>query len=626
VSFRISILFIITALCWSCAQQGSPSGGPRDEDPPVVLESVPSNYSTHFKARRIQITFDEYIVLDNVNQQLVVSPPMEEKPEVRLKGKTMVIQFEEELKDSTTYTFNFGSAIKDLHEGNILFNFEYVFSTGDVLDSLSVKGTLIYAEDLSAPEEAVTIMLYENLADSVPLTQIPLYVGRSNDSGVFSVNNLKADTFKVFALKDANYNLLFDLPTEEIGFLDSSLVVSAEHIRNILETEASDSTSMEADSTGEAMALAATFEVVEDLEELRDSTLFTSDSVSMDSTTMVSDSLDLGPDYTSIFIDMVLFTEEVETQYIAEEQRDDPRTILFAFARPLSDSFNYRFLTEEGGREIDVLEYYSPARDSLTLWLRDSIDYKNDSLSVELSYTVKDSTNLSVTQIDTLLMTYRIRTGKKDKNNQNQEKEKLTISTIRNKGEMDLNTHLKMDLSMPLESFKDSLISLWYIPDTVEIPMPFRSRADTLLPNRGWIEAEWKSASSYHIQLLPGALSSIYELEHDTIDLAFSTRDIEYYGQILLTLEDVSNPVIIQLKKKDDVVRKLRVYKNGLYTFSYLSPGDYGVKIIHDQNDNGKWDTGKYIKKRQPEAVEILPRLITVRSNWDHDVSMILKK
>jgi hypothetical protein len=322
---------------------------------------------------------------------------------------------------------------------------------------------------------------------------------------------------------------------------------------------------------------------------------------------------------------MLLFTEEVETQYIAEEQRDDPRKILFAFARPLSDSFNYRFLLEEEGRNIDVLEHFSPGRDSLVLWLRDSTDYQNDSLAVELNYTVKDSTNLSVTQTDTLLMTYR-KKSVKSKNDQKQEQEKLIVSTLRKKGELDLNTHLKMDLNFPLEGFRDSLISLWHIPDTVEIPIPFRSRADSLLPNRGWIDAEWESASSYHIQLLPGALSSIYELEHDTIDLAFRTRDIEYYGQILLTLEGVSNPVIIQLKKKDEVVRKLRVYKNGLYTFSYLSPGDYGIKVIHDLNDNGKWDTGKYIEKRQPEAVEILPRSITVRSNWDHDVSMILEK
>lgn len=608
MSFRALILVILTILCLGCAQQGSPSGGPKDEDPPVVLESVPANYSTRFVAKRIHITFNEYIVLDNVNQQLVVSPPMEEKPEVRLKGKTLIIDFEEELKDSTTYTFNFGSAIKDLHEGNILRNYEYVFSTGNVLDSLSVRGTLKYAEDLRVPDEPVTIMLYEKLTDSVPLNEIPLYVGRSDDSGVFSVNNLKADTFKVFALKDGNYNLLFDLPTEEIGFLDSSLIVNADLIRSIIEMESCDST------------VVPSFEMVENMNKVSDSLDFAADT-----TTMGSDSLSIGPDYKSIYIDMLLFTEEVETQYISEEQRDDPRKILLAFARPLTDSFSYWFLTEEEERSVDLLEVFSARRDSLTLWLKDSLDYKNDSLSIELNYMVKDSTNLYVNQTDTLLMTFRKKTSKKKKEKA-PEKEKLNISTIQNNGNLDLNTSLKLDLSVPLEGFRDSLISLWYLPDSVEIPLSFRTRADSLVPTRGWIDAEWESAAKYHLQLLPGAVSSFYELEHDTIDLTFSTRDIEYYGKILLNLEDVFNPLIIQLKNKDQVVRQQRVYKSGLFTFSYITPGEYGIKIIHDINDNGKWDTGKYLEKLQPEPVEILPRSISVRSNWDHDVTMILKK
>jgi len=614
VSIRALSIVILTALCWSCAQQGSPSGGPRDEDPPMVLESVPANYSTWFEAKKIQITFDEYIVLENVNQELIVSPPMEEKPEVRLKGKTLIIQFEEELKDSTTYTFNFGSAIKDLHEGNKLLNFEYVFSTGEVLDSLSVKGTLKYAKDLTAPTEAVTIMLYEKLLDSLPLKEIPLYVGRSDDSGVFSVNNLKADTFKVFALKDGNYNLLFDLPTEEIGFLDTGLILNAELIRSFMEAESSDSASWVSDS----LVAAPVFEVVEDLNMVNDSTQFAADSISM-----VSDSL--RPDYSSIYIDMLLFMEDAEIQYIMEEQREDRRKILFAFAQPLTDSFSYRFMGKAADRSIDLLEVFSVRRDSLTLWLKDSVDYKNDSLIMELSYTVKDSSNLFVTQTDTLFMSFREKTVK-NKKGKEKEPEKLKISTIRNKGELNLNTNLNLVLDLPLESFRDSLISLWHIPDTVEIPIPFRTRADTLVPTLGWIDAEWESAASYRIQLLPGAVSSIYDLEHDTIDLAFRTRDIEYYGQILLTIEDVSNPVIIQLTGKDMVVRKLKVYESGLYTFSYLSPGDYGIKIIHDLNDNGKWDTGKYMLKLQPEPVEILPRTIKVRSNWDHDVTMKLEK
>lgn len=606
MSFRATILFIITALYFSCAQQGSPSGGPRDEDPPVVLESVPANYSTSFDAKKIQITFDEYVVLENVNQQLVVSPPMSEKPEVRLKGKSLIIEFEEALKDSTTYTFNFGSAIKDLHEGNKLLNFEYVFSTGEVLDSLSVRGTLKYAADLRVPDEPISIMLYDDLRDSVPLTEIPLYVGRSDDSGVFSVNNLKADTFKIFALKDGNYNLMYDLPTEEIAFLDSNLILNTEYIRGILDQEMGDSAFLESDA--------------EDFSrQAMDST-----SMQADSARQASDSLMQGPDYSAIYVDLSLFIEEVESQYLMEDDREDPRKILFTFARPLSDSFRYRFILEEESPPIDIMEIFSQERDSLTIWLKDSLDYKNDSLALELNYTVKDSAEMYVTRTDTLLMTYRTRTVKQ-KGKTEPEEEKLSISTLRANGNLHLNTHLKLDFNFPLVDIQDSLVQLWQIPDSVEIPTPFVIRQDTLTPYRAWIEANWEELSSYHLQILPGAFTPLYDLQHDTLDLSFQTRDSEYYGQILLTLDNVSGPVIVQLTNRDDVVRERRVYEDGLYTFSFLTPKEYGIKIIHDRNDNGKWDSGKYLKKIQPETVEIRPGTITLRSNWDHEVNMILK-
>ena len=609
MTFRAAILFIITALYFSCAQQGSPSGGPKDEDPPMILESSPSNYSTRFDAKKIHITFDEYIVLDNVNQELVVSPPMEEKPEVSLKGKSLIIQFEEELKDSTTYTFNFGSAIKDLHEGNVLLNFEYVFSTGDVLDSLSVRGTLKYAADLKVPDEPISIMLYDDLRDSVPLTEIPLYVGRSDDSGVFSVNNLKADTFKIFALKDGNYNLLYDLPTEEIAFLDSNLIVYPEYIRSVLDQQPGDSSYREPEVHAAEAAIPP----------------MDTSAMQADTTGMSSDSLNRGPDYKAIYVDLELFIEEIETQYLKEDDREDPRKILFTFAQPLTDSFSYRFLAEDAESSIDFMEIFSPGRDSLTIWLKDSVDFKNDTLTLELNYTVKDSTEMNVILSDTLLMTYRKRTSKQ-KSNTEEPVEKLTISTLRNNGDLELNANLKLDLSFPVLGIEDSLVHLWQIPDSVEIPIPFMTRKDTLLPSRAWIEAKWEEVSSYHLQILPGAFSSLYELEHDTLDLNFKTRDIEYYGQVLLTLENVSSPVIIQLTSQENVVRQRKVYESGLYTFSYMTPREYGIKIIHDRNDNGKWDSGKYMKKIQPEPVEIRPGTITLRANWDIDVTMILEK
>ena len=580
--YRILLIFLLAGLCWNCAQQGSPSGGPRDEDPPVVLECTPSNYSTRFDAKKIQIAFDEYIVLDNVNQELIVSPPMEEKPAVKLRKKTVIIQFEEELKANTTYTFNFGSSIKDLHEGNKLLNYEYVFSTGDVLDSMSVKGTLHYAKDLKVPDEPITIMLYDDLRDSVPLQDIPLYVGRSDDSGVFSVNNLRSDIYKVFALKDGNYNLLFDLPTEEIAFLDTSMIVNAEFARRLLDE--SDTAMEKTDSIPEA-----------------------------------------GPDYNSIYIELMLFTEESEIQYLMNNSRDDRRMMQMIFARPLTDSFHYRVLGPTDGEQVEILEHFSVNRDTLSLWLKDSVDYQKDTLALSIHYTVKDTSQNYVTQTDTLLFAYREKSTKKKKNIVI-ETPKLTISTIRNNGEQDLHRDLLLDLNVPLDSVSDSMIRLFQIPDSIEVPVAFTTRADTLLPTRAWISSKWESNTNYRMILLPGAVTPIYDLAHDTVNVSFRTRDEEFYGRILLTVENVRNSVIIELINKDKVVMRRTVKKDGEYIFSYLYPQTFRIKFTHDLNENGRWDTGNYLKKQQPEPVEFLSKQITVRSNWDHDVSMSLKK
>ena len=593
---------VLTLLvCWGCAQQGSPAGGPRDEDPPVVLESDPPNYSIHFDAKRIEIKFDEYIVLDNVNQQLIVSPPMEEQPEVKLKKKTLVIEFEEELKPYTTYTFNFGSAIKDLHEGNKLLNFEYVFSTGDVLDSLSVRGTLIYAKDLTEPEEPFSIMLYNDLRDSVPLTEIPMYVGRSDDSGVFSVNNLRADVYKVFALKDGNNNYLFDLPTEEIAFLDTSLIVRAEFARFLLHAS-------------EALPVLDSLPLV--------------DTVGTDTTGMAVDSTQVEwPDLNSIYIDLELFTEESEVQYITDYKREDRRRIDMVFARPVTDSFAYQTLPVNAPGRIEYLEHFSHERDSLTLWIRDSVHYKLDTLHIQVNYTVKDTANQYVTLTDTLRFTYREKTtSSRRKTPEKKAIEELQVKTMNNRGQQELHTDLPVTLNLPLQEVTDSLIKLYHIPDSVELELPFTTRRDTTLLNRAWISSQWESAAQYRLLILPGAFTSIYPPQHDTIDASFTSRDEEHYGQIILSLNNVSGNTIIQLMSRDKVLLERSVDSDGTYTFSNLSPQEYQIMFIHDRNGNGKWDTGNYLKKRQPEKVELLPITITVRSNWDHDVDMALGK
>jgi len=598
VFHRYLCFLVFVGSCLGCAQVGSPTGGPRDEDPPRVLESDPPNYSLRFEAKKIQITFDEYIVLDNVNQELVVSPPMEEKPEVKLRKRTLIIQFQEDLKENTTYTFNFGNAIKDLHEGNKLQNFEYVFSTGDVLDSMSVKGTLKYAETLEKPEDPISIMLYTDLRDSVPLTDIPLYVGRSDDSGVFSVNNLRPDTYKVFALKDGNNNFLFDLPSEEIAFLDTSLTLNIDFVRQALGIGQPDSLSFLADTM----------------------------AASMDTTGIARDSVpDSGPDLRSIYIDLMLFTEASELQYLTDYKREDRRKLEMEFALPLTDTFSYEFLPENE-REILYLEEFSDQRDSLILWVMDSLSYKMDSLWVAIHYTVRDTAENYVSQKDTLVFSYREKTTSRRRREESETVEKLEVKTIRNRGFQDLHAQLAFALDFPLGEVTDSLISLFHIPDSVELEVPFVVEADTLNLNRALLSAEWEPAANYRLEVLPGAIASIYPMEHDTIDVRFETRDIEYYGKILLNLSQVHDRVLVQLLRKRNIISEREADADGQLVFPNLAPGEYTLKVIHDRNKNGQWDTGNYLEKKQPEAVQLLPGTIEVRSNWDHDVSMILRR
>ena len=206
-----------------CAKIGSPSGGPRDETPPRVEKSKPLNRSVNYNGSRIEITFDEFIRTDAISQELIVSPPFEERPEIRLRGKTLVIEWEEDIRDSTTYTFSFGESLKDLNEGNILRNYEFVFSTGGHLDSLAVLGTVVKSFDLVPHEENVFLMLYSNLSDSAPLLEVPDYVGKADANGNFLINNVRPANYRLFALQDLNRNYKYDVPEEYIGFLDSAI-------------------------------------------------------------------------------------------------------------------------------------------------------------------------------------------------------------------------------------------------------------------------------------------------------------------------------------------------------------------------------------------------------------------
>ncbi len=216
----ISIYAVIILLLASCANIVSPSGGPKDITPPKPVKSTPANYSLQFNENKIEILFNEFILLKDLKNQMLISPPLNEMPDIKSKGKTLVVELKEKLKENTTYTFFFGDAIIDLTEGNALSAYEFVFSTGSTLDSMTITGKVVNAFT-QEPEKDFFVMLYDQTYDSIPYKEKPYYLAKTNENGDYTLNNLRNIPYKIFALKDVNNNFKFDQPTEEIAYADS---------------------------------------------------------------------------------------------------------------------------------------------------------------------------------------------------------------------------------------------------------------------------------------------------------------------------------------------------------------------------------------------------------------------
>ncbi|WP_369998494.1 Ig-like domain-containing protein [Winogradskyella sp.] len=247
-SFLYQIFFIISIAITlvSCANRGSPSGGDKDEEPPVIVDEVPENFSTNFKGDEIRIYFDEYVKINDIRKQLIISPPMDVDPVIIPMGsasKYISIKIKDTLQKNTTYAFNFGESIVDNNEGNPYPYYRYVFSTGDTIDSLSVRG---YVEDalLEEPDTFISVMLYEvdsTYTDSIVYKEKPRYITNTLDSlTTFSIDNIKAGTYKLIALKDKNGNYKFDQKDDKIAFHEEFISVpsAAEYKLTMFKEEA----------------------------------------------------------------------------------------------------------------------------------------------------------------------------------------------------------------------------------------------------------------------------------------------------------------------------------------------------------------------------------------------------
>lgn len=231
---RVLNLILVAVILSSCANRGTPSGGEIDTEPPIITDEKPNNFSTNFKTNEIVIRFNEYIKIKDLRKQLIISPPMEYDPVITpASGASdyITIKIKDTLQANTTYAFNFGESIVDNNEENPYPYYRYVFSTGDTIDSLSVKG---YVQDalLKEPDTFISVMLYDidsTYTDSIVYKEKPRYITNTLDSvTTFSIDNIKAGTYKLIALKDKNGNYKFNQKNDKIAFKEAYITVPSD--------------------------------------------------------------------------------------------------------------------------------------------------------------------------------------------------------------------------------------------------------------------------------------------------------------------------------------------------------------------------------------------------------------
>jgi len=565
--YPVFLLSCLLLLLTACAQQGNQSltGGPKDETPPTLVKASPEIFSTNFSATKVEIVFDEYIDLKNLNQKLVISPPMEKKPVIKKKGRSVLIEFESELAPDRTYAINFGDALTDWNEGNPLENFQYVFSTGDKLDSLKIAGLVINALT-NEPVEKAVVMLYAEDRDSLPYLELPIYLSITNKEGSFEINNMAEGSYKIFAVVDGNNNFLFDQPKEQIAFLDSLITPFVNF------TPASDST----------------------------------DSI------QTPERIDYGP----LNIELSTFVEVIPKQFITSTGRPSKERIDLTFNMPLDSVYLDLFYSEKQD-EAWLLEW-GFNRDSLSIWITDTTLSVRDSLVFAIGFMGLDSLEQALWQLDTVKFSYRKPAKPVDiKGNPF----KITANLGRSK---ELGVPVNIELPVPYQSVDTTFIALNRVRDSFKFAEPIilvPQYFDSIKhPRKLRMDQVFLPDSSYRLTFLPGSFVGFAGQTNDTTEFAFKVKAEDQYGQIILNLEGLDQSAVLQLETdKGKLIRKLDIDSSGQYNFPRLKPGKYRFTMILDENKNGKWDPGRYLKHIQPEKVLIFAKIIDLKAKWDQE-------
>ena len=567
---KLVLVIVSMALIYGCAKVSTPTGGPRDLMPPVMLKMVPADGTVLFTGKEFTVTFDEYFILEKVDEKFMVSPPMDKKPEIVIKGKELIVKLTSEMKENTTYTFYFQDAIRDNNERNPINNFQFVVSTGSYVDSLSVTGNAYIANNLE-PAAGYLVLMYSNLTDTAVYKMLPDYITRTDAAGNYRINNVKPGVYNIYALEDANGNKKYNFPEEGFGFLSGPIEISEE--KNWLP-------------------------VVADTVVIRPT---------LQKTQAPAVAKEIKGEYP-IYTFKALQTR----QYMKASERKSAGQLLFAFNLPL-DSGQFEIRSVEGEFPQSV-RYDSKGADTIIFWMKDSIDYQKAEHSFIVSYPFTDTTSTLVTNSDTILMRFI----EPRRPVAAREKEKLDISFNARGREISPAHKLAFVGKVPLVITDPSLLKIWETKDSTRKLINNALVADTTDPRRVGLEVSLQEKKSYQIMMEPGAVADIYGLANDTISVVVNVRSEEDYGRVKAVISSSPGRLIVQLlDSQERVVAEQIIDGDETADFRLVERGKYRIRAVHDIDGNGKWSTGNPKTGVLPEPVTYYPEELDVKINWE---------
>ena len=578
---RLNIIILLLFLISSCAKIGSPSGGPRDRTPPVVLKTIPLAGATGYSGYKVEITLDEYVALDNINENLIVSPPAKKKPKVWIKGKTVIAEFEEDFKDSTTYCLNFQDAIKDLNEGNILEDYQFAFSTGSILDSLSVTGNVFFADNLEVPEN-LFVLMYRELADSAVKKLLPDYIALIDRFGYFRINYVRPGIYNLYALQDADNNKMYNLNDEAFAFLNSPIEVTADS--NWLP-------------------------VVRDTSVVKKSAPVSSNA-KPGSKINPRDTIALSGENK-----LMLFTQASSERFLKSSERKLKYQLEYVLSLP-ADSMEFDFSMPDTNSSSYLVER-STQRDTMIVWLTDTTLYNQTQITTFLSFPVTDTAGIVEIKKDTIQLRYI--PAKTSRTTVVRKSAALTVTNNMSAGVSKPGQLIIFRAETPLLDPDTSMIRLFDITRKDTLKEPFRLIKDRNTATKYILDFNILPEKKYLFIADSGAFMNYFGVCSDSIGIKISQKPVDSYSKLTFNIKNGEGKMIIQLldKAEKSVVREAERIEDGMVEFPLLEPGIYRAKIIFDTDGDGKWTTGDFSKLKLPEPVSYYPTELEVKAKFE---------